>query len=31
MAKDSFKTYRVTVDGEVGRVDVPLVLAVQSE
>jgi len=31
MAKDSFKTYRVTVGGEVGRVDVPLVLAVQSE
>jgi hypothetical protein len=25
------KTYRVTVDGEVGRVDVPLALAVQSE
>jgi len=27
----SLKTYRVTVDGEVGRVDVPLALAVQSE
>ena len=30
-AKDPLKTYRVTVDGEVGRVDVPLALAVQSE
>jgi len=27
----SRKTYRVTVDGEVGRVDVPFALAVQSE
>lgn len=25
-AKDPLKTYRVTVDGEVGRVDVPLAL-----
>ena len=30
-AKDPFKTYRVTVDGEVGRVDVPLALTVRSE
>ncbi|HEX8798232.1 MAG TPA: FAD-dependent oxidoreductase [Terriglobales bacterium] len=30
-AKDPLKTYCVTVDGEVGRVDVPLTLAVQSE
>ncbi len=30
-AKDPLKTYCVTVDGEVGRVDVPLALAVQSE
>jgi hypothetical protein len=30
-AKDSLKTCRVTVDGEVGRVDVPLAHAVQSE
>jgi nitrite reductase/ring-hydroxylating ferredoxin subunit len=30
-AKDPLKTYRVTVDGEVGRIDVPLALAVQSE
>jgi nitrite reductase/ring-hydroxylating ferredoxin subunit len=30
-AKEPLKTYRVTVDGEVGRVDVPLVHAVQSE
>ena len=30
-AKDPLKTYRVMVDGEVGRVDVPLALAVQSE
>ena len=30
-AKDPLKTYRVTVDGEVGRVDVPFALAVQSE
>jgi uncharacterized protein YbjT (DUF2867 family)/nitrite reductase/ring-hydroxylating ferredoxin subunit len=28
-AKDPLKTYRVTVDGEVGRVDVPLAHAVQ--
>jgi nitrite reductase/ring-hydroxylating ferredoxin subunit len=28
-AKDPLKTYRVTVDGEVGRVDVPLGHAVQ--
>jgi len=30
-AKDPLKTYRVTVDGEVGRVDVPLALTVRSE
>ncbi len=30
-AKDPLKTYRVMVDSEVGRVDVPLALAVQSE
>jgi hypothetical protein len=30
-ATDPLKTCRVTVDGEVGRVDVPLALAVQSE
>jgi uncharacterized protein YbjT (DUF2867 family)/nitrite reductase/ring-hydroxylating ferredoxin subunit len=30
-AKDSLKTYRVTVEGDVGRVDVPLALAVQTE
>jgi nitrite reductase/ring-hydroxylating ferredoxin subunit len=30
-AKDPLKTYRVTVEGEVGRVDVPLAHAVQSE
>ena len=29
-AKDPLKTYRVTVDGEVGRVEVPLAHAVQS-
>ena len=28
-AKDPLKTYRVTVDGEVGRVDVPLAQTVQ--
>jgi nitrite reductase/ring-hydroxylating ferredoxin subunit len=28
-AKDPLKTYRVIVDGEVGRVDVPLAHAVQ--
>ena len=28
-AKDPVKTYRLTVDGDVGRVDVPLVQAVQ--
>ena len=30
-AKDPLKTYSVTVEGEVGRVDVPLAQAVQSE
>ncbi len=30
-AKDPLKTYCVTVDGEVGRVDAPLILAVQNE
>lgn len=30
-AKDPLKTYRVTVEGEVGRVDVPLAHAVQGE
>ena len=30
-AKDPRKTYRVTVDGEVGLIDVPFALAVQSE
>ena len=30
-AKDPLKTHCVTVDGEVGRVDVPLTLAVQCE
>lgn len=30
-AKDPLKTYCVTVDGEVGRVDVPLTFVVQSE
>ena len=28
-AKDPLKTYRVTVDGDVGRVEVPLAQAVQ--
>jgi nitrite reductase/ring-hydroxylating ferredoxin subunit len=28
-AKDPLKTYRVTIDGEVGRVEVPLTQAVQ--
>jgi hypothetical protein len=30
-AKDPFKTYRVTAEGEVGRINVPLALVVQSE
>jgi uncharacterized protein YbjT (DUF2867 family)/nitrite reductase/ring-hydroxylating ferredoxin subunit len=30
-AKDPLKTYRVTIEGDVGRVDVPLAHAVQSE
>ena len=28
-ARDSLKTYRVTVDGEIGRIEVPLAHAIQ--